>query len=380
VKRFLAHFMLLSVISGVAIGAGRILTTLYALHLGATPIQLGLIAGTEAAGKLLVTLPAGFLIHRFGARTVYSIATIGSMLLTLIVPWMRSWYGVAVARGLVSLCVPFRVVAMNSSFLHRLSEFGSSKAGWYRGSQTVGLLLLGPTIGTFLVTHAGYEIGFVVLSLLFAFMAGYSRVFLPDMDDASNAEAAQPSRFMDDIGSLLRHLAIRESCIVEFVTASLTSMFTTFIIVLAMNVGKLSQEQAVALVLVQGIAAVVALFLLGNVLSLISPRAAHFTSFVSAGAGVVVLGTSHTFAFLILGTVLMSIGTALIHLLKMNQLSRVDVSKSKLAGLYNLVGMAGTLVGATLGGIIAEHFGLQLMFLSWIPWLVLTALFCRRSV
>lgn len=373
--------MLLSVVSGVTIGAGRILTTLYAMHLGATPMQIGFIAGTEAAGKLLVTLPAGFLIHRFGARTVYSIATVGSMLLTLIVPWMRSWYGVAVARGLVSLCVPFRVVAMNSSFLHRLSAFGSSKAGWYRGSQSAGVFLIGPTLGTFLLSHTGYEIGFAVIGLQFAFMAAYSRVFLPDMDDAPTETAPAPAAsFLGDIRALLANLAVRESCIVELVSSSVAAAFTTFIIVLAVNVTHLPQQQAVSLVLIQGIASVSSLFLLGRVLSTLAPRAVHFASFLSAGIGLALLGGAQNFTVLVAGTVLLTVGTALIHLLKMHQLSRVEVSKSKLAGLYNMVGMAGALLGATVGGVTAEHFGLRAMFLVWIPVLVLTAVFCRRSV
>jgi predicted MFS family arabinose efflux permease len=293
---------------------------------------------------------------------------------------MRSWYEVAIARGLVSLCVPFRVVAMNGAFLHRLSEFGPSKAGWYRGAQTTGVSLLGPLLGTFLIAHTSYEVAFVVLGLQFAVMAAYGRVFLPDMDDAGTAETTAPSRFFHELRELLRIVAIRESCIVELISSSLTALFTTFIIVLAVKVTHLPQEQAVSLVLVQGIASVVSLFLLGKTLSRLSARAAHYASFVASAAGIALFGIASSFVILILGTILISAGTALIHLARMNQLSRVAVSKSKLAGLYNLVGMAGALVGATLGGVIAEHFGLQVMFVVWIPVLLLTAVFCRRSI
>ncbi len=380
-KRFLAHFMLLSAVSGVTIGAGRILTTLYAMHLGASPMQIGFIAGTEAAGKLLVTLPAGFLIHRFGARAVYSIATMGSMLLTLIVPWMLSWYGVAVARGLVALCVPFRVVAMNSSFLHRLREFGASKAGWYRGSQTAGVSLLGPLLGTFLIEHTSYTVAFVVLGLQFALMSAYSRVFLPDMSDEEGTDdATAPPSFLSDIRGLLGNLAIRESCIVELVSSSISSLFTTFIIVLEVNVTHLARDQAVSLVLAQGIASVVSLFLLGRMLGAFSARAVQVAGFVVAICGLALLALASSYAVLLLGTVLNAVGIALLHLLKMSQLSRVQVSKSKLSGLYNLVGMAGALIGATVGGIVAEHFGFRAMFSLWIPVLILTATLCRRSV
>ncbi len=96
-----------------------------------------------------------------------------------------------------------------------------------------------------------------------------------------------------------------------------------------------------SLVLVQGIASVASLFVLGKSLSMLSPRVSHYASFVASAAGIALFGVANSFSILILGTILISVGTSLIHLVKMNQLSRVAVSKSKLAGLYNLVGMAG---------------------------------------
>jgi MFS family permease len=78
--------MLLSVVSGLAIGMGRIVPTVYVIDLGAGAAEIGAIGAAEALGKMIVTLPAGFLIYRFGARRVYSTATIGSMLFTALTP------------------------------------------------------------------------------------------------------------------------------------------------------------------------------------------------------------------------------------------------------------------------------------------------------
>src|SRR5690606_11428625 len=94
-RRFLTSFMLLSVVSGLAIGMGRIVTTFYVIGLGAGAGAIGAIGAAEALGKMVVTVPAGFLIYRLGARRVYSTATIGSMLITALTPFMKVWAGVA---------------------------------------------------------------------------------------------------------------------------------------------------------------------------------------------------------------------------------------------------------------------------------------------
>lgn len=93
--------MLLSVVSGLAIGMGRIVTTFYVIGLGAGAGAIGAIGAAEALGKMVVTVPAGFLIYRLGARRVYSTATIGSMLITALTPFMKVWAGVALMRALV---------------------------------------------------------------------------------------------------------------------------------------------------------------------------------------------------------------------------------------------------------------------------------------
>jgi len=53
----IGNFMVLAVVAGISVGLGRVLTTLYALHLGASNAQIGYIAAFETFGKFIVTLP-----------------------------------------------------------------------------------------------------------------------------------------------------------------------------------------------------------------------------------------------------------------------------------------------------------------------------------
>jgi predicted MFS family arabinose efflux permease len=377
-RKFLVNFLLLSLLSGLTIGMGKVVTTFYALHIGANSVHLGLIAGAESLGRILVTLPAGFMISRYGAKAIYSVASLGPMVLNLLIPWVGSWYLLALIRGLSSVSVPFRAISMNSSFLQRLRTMGVAKAGWYRGSQSLGTAVLGPMLGSFFVVHGAFLMGYVLLSLCFAAMAVFGRSFLPESEAADSAEQANVGGVLTQLRELLRNPDVAESCVVEFITSIATSIYTTFIIVVALTVARLPESQAVALMLVQGVTSVAALFGFGYVLNFSTRMQTQAWSFVLAIGGLALLGLGHTLSVLALGTVLLSCGSALLHLVKMAQLGALNVSKSKISSLYNLVGLLGTLVGATLGGLLSASAGLQHLFLGCIPLLVGTWIFCGR--
>jgi predicted MFS family arabinose efflux permease len=304
---------------------------------------------------------------------VYSTATIGSMLLSLTVPLVKLWYAVAAARALVALCVPFRVVSMNSSFLLRLKEIGSSRAGWYRGSQSLGVALLGPALAGVLVAHTNYWICYGLISACFAFMALFSRTFLPEEQVDGTHERAPLWR---ELAGMLQNRRVAESCFIELVSSSTTTLFTTFIIVLAVTVHGRNEAEAVFLVTMQGVASVGALFLLGPLLTSWPPRRLHALALPCAVLALLLLGTQRSLSLLAAAAVLLSLAAALVHLVNMLELSDVQFSKSKVAGLYNLSGMLGALVGATLGGLISEVVGLQTLFLVWAPVVLIAFIVC----
>jgi len=370
--------MLLAVIGGVAIGVGRVITTFYALHLGASHAQIGYIAAFEALGRLLVTVPAGFIIARYGARTIYALSSLVPMLLNSFIPLMTVWYGVALTRGLVGLAIPFRIVAMNSSFLQQLPQLGAAKSGWYRGAQSFGVMVLGPFLASALVLHASYFWSYMLVAALFGVMALASSRVLPG-EEAQEPPQAESGSAWQQVRELWQIRPVRDSCVVEFVNSATTSVFTTFILVLALTVANLPQTQAVSLVTIQGMVTVMASFGLGRILILLSRQQVQLLSVALAISGLVLLGTGLLYWQLAAGTVLLSAGAALIGLSRTHQLSQLKVSKSKISGIYNLANMSGAFVGAVLGGVLGEWLGLQGLFLLWIPVFLLTAWWANRD-
>jgi predicted MFS family arabinose efflux permease len=380
----IGNFMVLAVVAGISVGLGRVLTTLYALHLGASNAQIGYIAAFETFGKFIVTLPAGFIIARYGAQRVYFLASLFPMLITCVIPWTAVWWGVAIARGLISLAIPFRIVSMNGSFLQQLKYLGSAKAGWYRGSQSFGTLILGPFIATLVSAHVSFLWGFMLIALLFALMSLFGSNVLPGEGDSSAAEEAfgkdehPVKRMLLQVCELWRVREVRDSCTMEFVNSAAQQVFTTFILVLALTVAKLPQPLAITLITIQGITTVLASFGLGHLLNLFSSNRLQWLSVALSIAGLALLGTTLNYPLLLLGTVLLCAGSALIGLSRTLRLSNLAGNKSKISGVYNLSSMGGAFVGAIGGGLLSELLGLQGLFLAWIPIFVLTTCWVAR--
>lgn len=377
---FLRGFMLLAVFGGVAIGLGRVVTTFYALHLGASNAQIGYIAALEAFGRLLVTLPAGFVIARYGARTIYAISSLIPMLLNAFIPWINVWYGVALTRGLVGLAIPFRIVAMNSSFLQQLQLLGPSKTGWYRGAQSFGVMILGPLLASLMISHTSYTWSYLLVALMFGLMALCSHKVLPGEEVSSEPTLAETAPgFWHQLRQLWAIRAVRDSCVVEFVNSATGSVFTTFILVLALTVAMLPNELAVMLVTIQGVTTVTASFALGHLLGVMDKKKVQLLSVLLAVSGLILLGTCLHFIWLAVGTILLGSGSALIGLSRTLQLSQLPVSKSKISGIYNLSNMSGAFVGAIAGGVLGELLGLQGLFLLWIPIFLVTLFWASRK-
>ncbi|TAK35328.1 MAG: MFS transporter [Chloroflexota bacterium] len=140
-------FMLLNICGGVGAGMLGLLIPLYAIDLGAGMGEIGLIRSLQGIGMFVSTMPAGFLIDRYGSRRVYVIgALVGSVLVSLLpaVPTAKLLLILVALRGTVG---PLTFTSVNAAFFRRLSRIGVGKAGWHKGSMSVGLSVLGPMLG-----------------------------------------------------------------------------------------------------------------------------------------------------------------------------------------------------------------------------------------
>ncbi|KAF1060825.1 MAG: hypothetical protein GAK45_02411 [Pseudomonas citronellolis] len=176
---------------------------------------------------------------------------------------------------------------------------------------------------------------------------------------------------------LLAHAEIAESCLVELFCGATSSLFSTFIILLAIQQAGLSQDRAVSLVMVQGVVLVLGLFSLGAHVQRSGLRGTYLQGLGLAVFGLALVGSGHSYLAYALGGASLSLAMALLHLLNMGQLAAQAQDKSRISGLFNLAGLLGSCSGALLGGAVAQWIGLGNLFLAWIPLLLLAALGCR---
>ncbi|WKL56740.1 MFS transporter [Asticcacaulis sp. ZE23SCel15] len=371
---FLAGFSTLALISGISIGLAKVVTQFFALAIGADAFQIGLIMAMESIGMVLVTVPAGFIIARFGARRVYAIASLGPLIVNLLLPFASGVIGLAIGRLVIGLCIPFRIVSMNSTFLAQLNRIGVGKAGWYRGALTAGLALIGPALATVLTQHVDYVWSFAIIAALFGIMAVGSLYFFTDEAPSTPApKALSASGIASEARTLLRNKDVSESCVIEFISSATGSLFAAFIIVVAAHLNGLTKEDGVHIMLFHGAMTVLALFGAGRLTRTLNKWIAYGIGLVLGTLALIILGTASGFAALAIGAVLLSAGQSIVHLVNMRLLSTHPGEKSKVSGLFNLSSMTGSSVGALAGGIVSKFAGVQSIYLLWLPVLWLAA-------
>ncbi|MDR1463211.1 MAG: MFS transporter [Azoarcus sp.] len=372
---FAASFILLSLTSGVTIGMNKILVTLMALRLNAESWQIGLLVSAESLSMMLVSLPAGILISRFSARPVYAVASLAAMCLYPLVAHAPSWHAAAGLLFLAGICIPFRIVSMNTSWLERLPELGASKGGWYRGALMLGIGLLGPLAGKLAADRFGVRSSYWITSGLFAFMALYGYTIL-----SRNAGNKHDGLWRDARAMMgrLRDKTVREVCVYDGMAGAVHGFLGIFVIVIAVRVFHWPEPQAVTIMIAEGAMLVFTLLMLAPLVFKMGESRMYSVGHFCFISGLAILGLTRQGEWLFAGAILNAFGQGLNQLVNIARISRCDGHKGHISGLQTMIGMAGSFAGAALGGLLSKGMALQNIFLLWIPlWLLACPGFLR---
>ena len=368
-NRFAFAFVALALTSGITIGMNKILVTLLALHLKAEPWQIGLLIGAESLSMMLMSLPAGVFISRFGSRRVYALASLGAMVLYPLIAHADHWYYAAIFLFIAGVCIPFRVVSMNTSWLEQLPRIGVSRGGWYRGTLMLGIGLLGPVAGHWASDRFGVQGTYWITSGLFAWMAVHGFLILSETREQPSSRSV--SAGVRDMLGHLKDPLVQQVCLFDGLGGLVRGFFGTFIIIIAVRQFHLSPQDGIGVMVVEGSVYVGVLLLLGALLSRLSEHQAYTLSHSSVVVGLLFLALSKDMFGLCIGAVFQAFGQAINHLVNVSRLARSGKNMGHVSGLLTMVGMGGGFAGATLGGFLSKGFLLQDIFLIWIPiWLV----------
>lgn len=368
--RFLVTFVLLNSLMGVGVGLAKVTAPLYALHLGANEAQLGLVAGAQSAGILLIGLPMGFLVDRYGSAGLFAIGSLCAGALYLVVPLYPSIMFLVACTFAISFFMPFRFVALSTVFLEQLEVLGEEKAGWARGSHMAGTTMIGPALAASLIEVSSYKHTYWAIALLFLLTMFMSPlVFSQYKSSSDSVRTLSFGAVRAQLVLIGRDVDLRGACMVDFTGQAIMMFYTFFIVVIAIAQLGLGADQASGLVGAQGFSYVLALFTLGPFANRLGQNSVYVLSAVLVALALALLGRAAYAPQLWLGGLLLGVGLGLLQIVNLMRFARIGgrLGRGKIAGLNALVGPAGGLVGSMGGGLVGQQVGLQTVFLLFIP-------------
>lgn len=364
-RHFLLVFALLASFMGTSVGMAQVSTSLYAVALGASQAELGLIAGAQSIGVVLVSLPIGMLVDRFGPARPFLAGTFLAGATYALVPLFPSSSWLLSCTVLVSFFMPLRFVALNTVFLAQLSALGESKAGFYRGTHLLGMFLVGPALGALVVSRLGFAASYWLIAAAFVLTLAlapivFARYALPP--DGRPFDFWP--RLRGQLELMLRDRAIRTVSCIELSTQAASAFFTFFVIVLAVKELNVSPSLASNLVGLKGSTYILALFVLGSLLKRLG-KLGYAASFSTIALGLGAVGLARQLPLLWLGALLLGLGLGSVQIATLTQYARLGArtGHGRISGISALVGPSGGVLGNLLGGSLAKWLGLSQVFL-----------------
>lgn len=364
-NRFLIAFALLASLMGTSVGMAQVSASLYAVELHSSETMLGLIAGAQSIGVLVMSLPIGMLVDRIGPTRPFLLGTLLAGLTYAVMPLWASPGWLLACTAAISFFMPLRFVSLNTVFLQQLRSLGESKAGWYRGTHMVGMFLLGPALGARIVSSFGFVWSYRIISAAFLVTLVvcpivFGRYTSPP--DARRVPVWQSLRAQ--LKLLLCDAELRVVSLIESTTQAVGAFFTFFVVVMAVSVAGLSPAQASSLVGAKGITFILALFALGGLVQRWGQTRACALGFAAIAGALGILGLAAGSQLLWVGALLLGLGLGLVQIATLTRYAQLGsrTGYGKVSGLSALVGPSGGLFGNLLGGLLGKWVGLQHAF------------------
>lgn len=198
----ITQVILVSMLAVVGIKGGRVLSTLFAVELGAGPFAIGLLIATYALFPLVLAVAAGRIIDRWGMRMPLLLGTIGmccGVLLPYFAPSLAVVYAGAALTGLAFIFVQIST--------HTLTATLGEGARRTRNFSVFALFMsvtdfIGPVVAGVSIDQLGHVRAYLTLGIsnLLAVIAVVH--FFPRIRRAAHAAGGgQPRRALD----LVRH-------------------------------------------------------------------------------------------------------------------------------------------------------------------------------
>lgn len=368
---FLMRFIGLSTLAGLSLGIAKFTTSIFALELSASALELGLIASAQSAGILIMSLPIGVLVDRVGPQKLFFTGSLIGGILYAAVGFLSQPLLLALFTFLISLCMPFRFVSLNAVFMQQLDQVGMAKAGWFRATHMVGFFLLGPVAAISIVTVLAISGSFLFVAVLFAITALLSPAVMRfyTMPDESLQRELNIREWWAQFALISRPCQLRVVCIAEFVGQAIMNFFSFYIVVIAITAYQMPAAAAASLVTLQGGAFIAVLLLWGYSVARIGDARSYCLGLLLIVVSLIALGLPIGSYALWLGAAGLGLGLGMVQVINLGRFAALGAKfgRGRIAGINAFVGPAGGIVGSLLGGGAGHFVPLQWCFLMFMP-------------
>lgn len=359
------RFMLINISSGIAIGMMNFIIPVYALSMNATSTEIGMIKGFSGIGDILVVLIAGFIVDYLGSRKTYSVSCICSAVIIMLLSLAASPKILLFTMIFYGVARTFRTTSLSAAFFQNMTTIGIKKAGWYKGSMTIGSSLIGPMIGgiaAIAISFKSYFLltGAILLVPLMVINAGSKNEISSPVKTQNHSLIESSNHYK----SLTKNKTLVSATIKNGMNTAFFMTFTVFITVLVIKDLGLSPGIAAALISLKGLSTLLVVFFAGAYLQKNNNRLYLF-AYITTVFSLLLLGIGTDTIQLGLASLLNGLGTGLITLINFTEVGTLDGEKGKIAGFFNFGHGIGAIIGPTLGGIIGDIYGVQAIFLAF---------------
>jgi predicted MFS family arabinose efflux permease len=222
------------VLSHITFTGNRVALTLFAIKLGATPVQVGLVMSLLALVPMLLSVHAGRWTDRIGVfkpTFIALIVLVAGALLPALHPSLNSLYCASVMIGSGFMTIHIAVnnaVGRASTPQNRTQAFSLLALGF--STSTV----LGPVITGFTIDFAGHRITFLLLA---AFSAMAMAVLYMTLRSAPARVPPAKSAESTHVIDLLRHAPLRAVFIVSGLMSMAWDLFTFMVPIQGARIG-----------------------------------------------------------------------------------------------------------------------------------------------
>lgn len=369
----LGSLLLINLLAGCAAGILQMAIPLYALSLRATTVELGLIAGVGGVGRLLVVLPTGFMIDRYGARTIFLRSTLFSTLAVLALFVANTPATLMAVMFIQGMGQSVSFMALQAGFLKRLPFLEPGRTGWQRGATQVGFYLFGPVLGGVLLRDNRFAGAFAAVSAIL--LAGLVVSFYRRRRGAREIRESVPvsgEGELQRLRALLGNRTLSQVLVIECLGAACFMIFRAFVAPVAVGIHHLPVGAVSCLIICQGVTAMAVLLGGGGLLKRFPVHRLFVASGILAMAGTTLLATAGRFGQFLGGAVVFGLGTGLMSLVSLSLLSLVEGEKGKIAALFSFSIAVGNSVGPVAAGVIGDVANAQAAFLAPAPAIILS--------